>query len=111
MQAVSEQRASFATLSFEFGKKLHDHLIAKFNQLAARRLEAITSRGNQGDLPRLPAHTNEHNDLMQYCELTKWMKDCQSTRFDEVCKVSLKTTLSMYRRRRLKMRLYKKICT
>ena len=95
MQAVSDQKVSFSTLSYEFGKKLHDHLISKFNQLAARRLDAITSRGSQGDLPRLPAHTNEHNDLMQYCELTKWMRDCQIDRFASICQVSksIKTPL------------------
>ena len=85
MQAVSEQMF-FSNLSFEFGKRFHEHLITTFRQLATQRLEVITSR--QQGLPTLPNHNAVHSDLMQYCELMKWMRECQSERFSEVCKVS-----------------------
>ena len=85
MQAVSEQKMFFSNLSFDFGKKLQEHLITTFGHLATQRVEMITSRHGY---PVLPNHNVVHSDLMQYCELMKWMRECQSERFSEVCKVS-----------------------
>ena len=84
MHAVSEQMF-FSNLSFDFGKKLQELLITRFGHLATQLVKAITSRQGQ---PVLPNHSAVHSDLMQYCELMKWMRECQSERFTEVCKVS-----------------------
>ena len=38
--------------------------------------------------PTLASHSPVHNGLLMYCELTKWLKECQPEIFSEVIDVS-----------------------
>ena len=142
MQAVTDQNANFAKLSFNFGTKLkvissdlqytvhHEllvivfdhflslslspslslslplslpfspslppslslslsqaHLCTIFSHKTTLLLEQVTHRST-ANLPSLVSHQPLHNDLRSYTELTHWMKECENSRFIEVCEVS-----------------------
>ena len=126
MQAVTDQNANFAKLSFNFGTKLkvtpsdsqyavhhhcvdhflslslsfspsllpslslslsQTHLCTIFSHKATLLLEQVTHRST-ANLPSLISHQPLHNDLRSYTELTHWMKECENSRFIEVCEVS-----------------------
>uniref|UniRef100_A0A1X7VCF4 Exocyst complex component Sec3 PIP2-binding N-terminal domain-containing protein n=1 Tax=Amphimedon queenslandica TaxID=400682 RepID=A0A1X7VCF4_AMPQE len=84
MQAVTDQNAHFSRLSFSFGARLKDHLCTTFSQKSTLLLSELTQRSTS-NLPSLSAHIPLHRDLRLYTELTHWMKECENSKFVEVC--------------------------
>ena len=63
------------------------HLCTIFSHKTTLLLEQVTHRST-ANLPSLISHQPLHNDLRSYTELTHWMKECENSRFIEVCEVS-----------------------
>lgn len=106
-QAVTERKQHFSKMSFEFGRRLHEHLSGLFVQqvrvlsrasgqepvlschpLQADQLREDAQSRNPG-MPSLVTHNAVHQTLLPYSALLRWMRESETLRFNEVMEVSV----------------------
>ena len=100
IQAVTERKQYFASLSFKFGRRLQEHLTGLFIQQvmmmsyltaslplsfqAEQLREEHASRG----LPTLASHITVHQTLLPYSALLGWLRQSEPQPFNDVMEVN-----------------------
>jgi hypothetical protein len=94
LQAVTERKEYFSSLSFKFGRRLQEHLTGLFVQQAEQLKEDGSGRGL--GLPVLPSHTVIHQTLLPYSALLCWMRQSEPQPFNEVMEMYVRSFRRVY---------------
>jgi hypothetical protein len=94
LQAVTERKQYFASLSFKFGRRLHEHLTGLFVQQAEQLREEQGSRGL--GLPTLASHTAVHQTLLPYSALLGWMRQSEPQPFNDIMEMYVRSFRRVY---------------